>query len=438
MLVRSIEPSDMLSWNISHSLMTPGEAPTSRSQSPTLMRSSRLRSGNPHGSSGSIEVSTLTSAASTSSCDARSAAVHQDGQSPTSTESGTWRVISPGLRDVRRGQGQPELLDQPEVAGVGVADDLAAELDAPTVGELDLLDATADPGPGLEHRDLRAAGLEVARGGEAGQAGPHDHDVGATHRSTVAALMTPAAPSNRAGAGSGPSWPTRTPTVVAMHGPGLRDPEVGVPGEDPSAEAVGERDRRLGDRPRVEGGVEDPGGDALADDVGHGGVEVLVEVGADLGEVRVPDAQQRELLPQQPLVRALLVAGQAPVEERREPLGGPVAGVGQRALVELGRDLVGVPQHLAEEELLGLEVVVQQAGRDPGGTGDRGHADLGQAVADDAVGGSGQDPGPCLRGRLLTLAGPGRGGGARPGAPGRGPRSVGRHVPHLSDCSVSQ
>ena len=49
------------------------------------------------------------------------------------------------LRDVRRGQGQAELLDQAEVAGVRVAHHLAAELDAAAVGELDLLDAAADP-----------------------------------------------------------------------------------------------------------------------------------------------------------------------------------------------------------------------------------------------------------------------------------------------------
>ncbi len=96
---------------------------------------------------------------------------------------------------------------------------------------------------------------------------------------------------------------------------------------------------------------------------------------------------------------------------------GPSPALGQRALVELGRDLVGVPQHLAEEQLLGVEVVVQQAGRHPGRTGDRGHPDLGQAVADDAVGGSGQDPGARLRGRLLALAGSGRRGGARPALP---------------------
>ena len=95
-------------------------------------------------------------------------------------------------------------------------------------------------------------------------------------------------------------------------------PRSGSPASDPRAEPVGEGDRRLG---------EQPAGRAwcrrrrrpmpVADDVGDGGVEVLVEVGADLGEVRVADAEQGELLPEQPVVGELLVAGQAPVEERR-------------------------------------------------------------------------------------------------------------------------
>ena len=142
---------------------TPGVAPTSRSQSPTLSRSSRLRSGQDHGSSGSIEATTFSSAASTSSCDARSA-VGAPGRPVADVDrvAAIWRVISPGSATYDAVEGQPELLDQPEVAGVGVADHLAAELDEAAVGELDLLDAPADPGPGLEHRDLRPAGLEVA------------------------------------------------------------------------------------------------------------------------------------------------------------------------------------------------------------------------------------------------------------------------------------
>ena len=75
---------------------------------------------------------------------------------------------------------------------MGVAHHLATELDAAAVGELDLLDPPADPGPGLQHRDLRSAGLEVARGGQAGQAGAHDDDVGAGHvRTTVCSGSQP-------------------------------------------------------------------------------------------------------------------------------------------------------------------------------------------------------------------------------------------------------
>ena len=188
----------------------------------------------------------------------------------------------------------------------------------------------------------------------------------------------------------------------------LIDPEDGVARQHPGAEPVGERDRRLGDQPRVERGLEHPGGHALTHDVGHRDVEVLVELGPHLGEVRVADAEQGQLLPEEPLVGTLLVAGQAPVEEGRHPFGGALARAVEGALVELGGGLVGVLQHLTEQELLGVEVVVQQAGRHSRRAGDRGHPDLGQAVADDAVHGGGEDPGARFRGRLLPLAGLGR------------------------------
>ena len=301
---------------------------------------------------------------------------------------------------------------------------LAPELDAAAVGELDLLDAAADPGPGLEHRDLGSAASRSRAAARPARPAPTT--------TTSRAAHAPAAPSNRAGAGSGPSWPTRIPTVVAMVARASSIPRLGslartrAPSPSVSATAVSASDRGSSVVSKT------PAASALADDVGRGGVEVLVEVGADLGEVRVADAQQGQLLPEQPLVRALLVAGQAPVEEGREPFGGALAGAGQRALVELGRDPVGVRQHLAEEELLGVEVVVQQAGRHPGGAGDRGHPDLGQAVADDAVGGRGEDPGACLRGRLLALGGP------QLRRLGRGRVRRQPSGPHLLDCSVSQ
>jgi hypothetical protein len=182
---------------------------------------------------------------------------------------------------------------------------------------------------------------------------------------------------------------------------GLRNVEV--PGEDARAESVGQGQRRLGQEPGLEGDLEDAGRHALGDQPGHRGVEVLVEVRADLGEPPVPDAEQVQLLPEQPLLPPLLVTGQAPVQEGPQPLGRPLAGVRHGALAELLRHAVRVAQHLAEEELLGVEVVVEQAGRHPRGLRDRGHPHLGETVADDHVGGRGQDLAPRLRGGLLSL-----------------------------------
>ncbi len=92
-----------------------------------------------------------------------------------------------GLHDVRRDEGQPELRDQAEVAGVGMADDLAAELHAASVGQLHLLDPPAHPPPGLEHHDVGAPEREVAGGAQPGQPGAdHDHVVpGPRHRRTT-------------------------------------------------------------------------------------------------------------------------------------------------------------------------------------------------------------------------------------------------------------
>ena len=55
------------------------------------------------------------------------------------------------------------------------------------------------------------------------------------------------APVNEAGpgVGSGPSWPTRMPTVAASVARASSRVEVGVVGQHPGAEAVAERDRRL-------------------------------------------------------------------------------------------------------------------------------------------------------------------------------------------------
>ena len=87
---------------------------------------------------------------------------------------------------------------------MGVADDLAAQLDAPAVGELDLLDPAAHPVARLEDRDRGAAGLEVAGGAEPGEPGADDDDVtrvmGGSRRSTTAC------------SGSQPIW-TRSPAL---------------------------------------------------------------------------------------------------------------------------------------------------------------------------------------------------------------------------------
>ncbi len=77
----------------------------------------------------------------------------------------------------------PELGGEPEVGGVERADHLAAQLQHAAVVEHDLLDAAARPAARLEQLHVGAGGREVARGGEAGQAGAEDQDV-AAHRST--------------------------------------------------------------------------------------------------------------------------------------------------------------------------------------------------------------------------------------------------------------
>ena len=115
-------------------------------------------------------------------------------------------------------------------------------------------------------------------------------------------------------------------------------------------------------------GVEDPGLDAVGDDVGDGGVEVLVERRRPPSPARAGGCRAGPA-PARAATRAaqLLVAGQASVEERATAFGG--LGRRRRAwpLVEHAGDLVRVGQHVGEEVFLGVEVVVQQAGRDPGG-----------------------------------------------------------------------
>ena len=92
---------------------------------------------------------------------------------------------------------------------------------------------------------------------------------------------------------------------------------------------------------------------------------------------------------------------------------------------------MGVGQDVGEELFLGVEVVVQQAGRDPGRLRDAGHPDLRQTVAHDALGGGGQDPGARLRSGQVALVGL-LGNRFRHGAPSD--ESAHRKF----DCSVSQ
>ena len=81
------------------------------------------------------------------------------------------------LGDVARHQGEAELVDELLVRRVGVADDLAAELDESAVVELHLLDAAAHAIPRLEDEDIGATGDEVAGGGQPGKTGSDDDRV---------------------------------------------------------------------------------------------------------------------------------------------------------------------------------------------------------------------------------------------------------------------
>ena len=85
----------------------------------------------------------------------------------------------------QRGEGvderEPQLVHEPAVGGVRRPDDLAAQLHEPAVGELRLLDAPAGAVARLEHDDVDAGAGEVARGGEAGEAGAQHGDVMAAH-----------------------------------------------------------------------------------------------------------------------------------------------------------------------------------------------------------------------------------------------------------------
>ena len=72
-----------------------------------------------------------------------------------------------------------------------VAHHLAAELDAASVGQLDLLDPAADPVACLEHGHGGSAGGQVAGGDEPGEPGADDDHVGLHRSSTVCSGSQP-------------------------------------------------------------------------------------------------------------------------------------------------------------------------------------------------------------------------------------------------------
>ena len=72
---------------------------------------------------------------------------------------------------------QSELVDQPAVGGVEVADQLAAELHQAPVGKPRLLDPPAGAATGLDHDHVGAGCGQVARRAEPGEPGADDDDV---------------------------------------------------------------------------------------------------------------------------------------------------------------------------------------------------------------------------------------------------------------------
>ena len=80
-------------------------------------------------------------------------------------------------RRVGRSEREAELVDEPEVGSVRVADELAPELHRAATVHRDLLDPAAHTVSGLEHGHIRAAGDEIPRRGQPGEAGSEDEDV---------------------------------------------------------------------------------------------------------------------------------------------------------------------------------------------------------------------------------------------------------------------
>ena len=77
---------------------------------------------------------------------------------------------------IARLEREPELLHEAEVGGVERPHHLAAQLNRSPLVNAELLDAAAGPIARLEHDDVGAAGGQVARGSEAGEARTeHEH-----------------------------------------------------------------------------------------------------------------------------------------------------------------------------------------------------------------------------------------------------------------------
>ena len=86
-------------------------------------------------------------------------------------------VLTRGLGAEPGNDRQPELLRQPAVGSVELADELAAELYEPSVRKPRLLNPASGAATRLQHDDVRARRGQVACRGQTGQPGPDDDDV---------------------------------------------------------------------------------------------------------------------------------------------------------------------------------------------------------------------------------------------------------------------
>src|SRR6185437_11839392 len=90
---------------------------------------------------------------------------------------------------VRRRERQAQLLDETEICGMGVPDQLTAELHGTSVVAGDLLDTPADAVAGLEHENVGAPLCEVTRRGQPREACAEHEDVGHAVTASSSARM---------------------------------------------------------------------------------------------------------------------------------------------------------------------------------------------------------------------------------------------------------